>query len=89
MKNKYYFINNEGKKVLARTSNNDYKYALIYMDKSVFKCSSKKETIENAYKYHTKGYGYKFEDKVNGRYLFSNQFYNPKDFKIVELIKEK
>ena len=85
---KYYFINNEGEKKLARTSKNEYKFALIYKDTEIFKCSSKKEIIENAFKYYTKGYGYNFKDKVNGKYLYSSQFYNPSDFKIVELIKD-
>lgn len=88
MKIKYYFTNNKEEKILARTSTNEYKYALIFRDNLVIKCSINKETIEQEFMYMTKGFGHKFDEKVNGKHLYSNQFYNPSDLKIVELEKE-
>lgn len=91
MKTKYYFINGKGEKILARTSANEYKYALVYKDatdnKGTIKCSSKLETIKKEFEYMTKGFGYRFDEKVNGRYLFSSQFEDPDSLAIVELIK--
>lgn len=92
MKNKYYYINEEGEKILVRTSNNEYKYALVikgYKDnKGTLKCSINKTPIEKEFEYRTKGYGHNMEEKVNGKYLYSSQFMNPNTLQIVELIKE-
>lgn len=91
MKNKYYYEKENGEKILVRISANEYKYALVYKDatdnKGVIKCSSKLELIQKEFEYRTKGFGYKFDEKVNGKYLFSSQFENPNSLAIVELIK--
>lgn len=90
--NKYYYINSNGQKILVRTSANEYKYALVYKDsvdnKGTIKCSAKLEPIQKEFEYRTKGYGYDFNEKINGKYLFSSQFVNPNRLSIVELIKE-
>lgn len=91
MKIKYYYINNEGVKILVKTSANEYKYALVYKNaidnKGTIKCSSKLEAIQKEFEYRTKGFGFNFNEKVNGKYLYSNQFENPNNLQIVELIK--
>lgn len=91
MKTKYYYINKEGKKILVKTSANEYKYALVYKDaidnKGIIKCSSKLEVIKKEFEYRTKGFGFNFNEKVNGKYLYSSQFENPNNLEIVELIK--
>ena len=91
MKTKYYYISNNGEKVLVRASVNEYKYALVYKDaidnKGTIKCSSKLEPIQKEFEYRTKGFGYKFNEKVGGKYLYSGQFENPDNLIIVELIK--
>ena len=90
-KEKYYYINNNGERILVRTSANEYKYALVYKNaidnKGIIKCSAKLEPIQKEFEYRTKGYGYNFNEKVNGRYLFSSQFENPNNLEIVNLIK--
>ena len=80
---KYYFKNEKGEMVLVRKSDNQYRYALIYKDNEVFNCSNKLETIEQKLNYYTKGFGYTMKEKPK---LWSSQFFDPKDFKIVELI---
>ena len=91
-KEKYYYINSKGEKILARTSANEYKYALVYKNaidnNGTIKCSTKLETIQKEFAYLTKGYGHKHGEKVNGKYLWSSQFHNPNDLAIVELIKD-
>ena len=87
MKTKFYFINSNGERILARESTNDYQYALVDKNKGVVKCSAKLETIQQEFNYRTKGYGYKFDEKVNGKYLYSGQFENPENLTIVKLIK--
>ena len=91
MKNKYYYEKENGEKILVKTSTNEYKYALVYKDatdnKRTIKCSSKLELIQKEFDYRTKGFGHKFDEKINGRYLFSSQFENPNNLAIVELIK--
>ena len=84
----YYYINEKSEKVSARKSHNDYKYALIYKNEYCIKCSSKLELVQQELNYRTKGYGHNMKEKINGRYLYSDQFCNPKDFNIVQLIKE-
>ena len=82
---KYYYKNEKGEMVLARKSKSDkvYKYALIYKEDGVWSCSSKLETLEQQLNYYTKGFGYTMKEKPK---LWSSQFFDPKDFKIVELI---
>ena len=87
MKIKYYVEGTDGK-VLVRTSANEYKYALVYKNNIIRGCSIKKEILEDKIKYCTKGYGHNFNEKINGKYLYSSQFDNPNDYKIVELVKE-
>ena len=91
-KEKYYYTNNKGEKILVRTSTNEYKYALVYKNSNdnngTIKCSSKLDSIIKEFAYRTKGYGYNFNEKVDGKYLYSSQFENPDDLQIVELIKE-
>lgn len=91
MKNKYYYINENGEKILVRESEKEYKYALVYKNavdnKGIIKCSTKLETIKKEFEYRTKGYGYDFKEKVNGKYLYSSQFEDPNKLAIIELIR--
>jgi hypothetical protein len=90
-KEKYYYINSKGEKILVRTSANEYKYALVYKDavdnKGTIKCSAKLEAVQKEFEWRTKGFPHNCHEKVNGRYLFSSQFENPDRLAIVELIK--
>lgn len=92
MKIKYYYTNEEGEKILARTSANDYKYALVYKKptewcEGTIKCSAKLETIEQEYRWRTRGYG-ETNERIK-RHLYSSQFENPKNLAIVKLEKEE
>ena len=91
-KNIYYYINESDQKVIVRISENDYKYALIFKDainnQKAIRCSSKLEIVQQEFKYRTKGFGHKFNEKVNGKYLYSSQFMDPNKLQIVELLKE-
>lgn len=84
MKYTYYGIIN-GKEELIRTSktHDDYKYALVYADKYIFKCSSKKEYCQRELDYRTAGW----IAMQNGskREYSSLQMYNPERLKIIEI----
>lgn len=88
----YYFINYKGEKTRARNSANEYKYGLVQKwkdgEEHCIKCSIKKEIIEAEFKYMTRGFGHDFKEKVDGKYLWSNQFNNPDDLRIVEVFKD-
>lgn len=70
---KYFFINNEGKKTLARTSKrNDFKYILLY-NNDVRALRKDKESLIKEQRYILKNfYGY-----------------NEENFEIQEVIKEE
>lgn len=91
MKTKYYYVNEKGEKILARTSANEYKYALVYKNandnEGTIKCSSKLEGVKKEFEWRTKGFGHNSNEKVNGKYLWSDQFNDPNSLTIVELIK--
>lgn len=88
---KYYYTNEEGTKILVRTSANEYSYALVYKkatdNKGTIKCSAKLEAIEKEYRWRTAGYG--VTDEKTKRHLWSDQFNNPEDIAIVKLEKEE
>ena len=92
MKYKYYYINEMGNKIFVRESKNEYKYALVYKNaidnKGTIKLSNNLEAINKEYRYRTLGFGHQFNEKVNGRYLYSSQFEDPNKLKIVEIMKE-
>lgn len=90
MKTSFYYLNKNNEKVIARKSEKELKHAIIYTradgTEGVLCCSGNLKTIINKSDYYTKGY-YRKQAGLSINMIYSDQFYDPKTLRIVDLIK--
>lgn len=94
MKKKYYVENEKGEMVLVRTSDHDYKFALVDIEhinegkKGIYACSGNYNNIEKQYNYYKKIYysNMEYAKKNNNEENYKNNERSYNNLKIVELI---